>query len=396
MRATFIRRRIVLMKRRLIRGLLPGILFGVLFALTPSGLRASDHADPMNLHDPEANITGLFIFPKGDQMILVFNVRRSLLNPKPYTLEPYEYVVNMDFTTPVAFDSADDRARYGGTIATPEKIHADATITVHLNNDTTLKNISYRGLKDTDRIRTYTGVRDDPFVFPRFFKKNVISMVMSVPMSSFPEGQRDMILWGTTWKDGKQIDHVGRSIRSQLPRFDALNTLPPSEHVAELMKLLKKWNDVFAFFNGFQEWWSKSIAALIQTNIQIRKYDLVADVMIYTNRFPPGFPNGRQLPDDVVAKVCDIGDCLLVDIAYIEGSSPRQTVNDKPFLDAWPYLAEPWPDMPEAPPSTKSILPYVFGIAFLIAIVSWAVVEIIRRLILSLWWRWRRRDAVEA
>ena len=44
---------------------LPALIVG-LFALTPAAVRASDHADPLHLTDPYSNITGLFIFPKGD------------------------------------------------------------------------------------------------------------------------------------------------------------------------------------------------------------------------------------------------------------------------------------------------------------------------------------------
>ena len=165
------------------------LIVAAMLACAPSVLRASDHADPLNLTDPNSNITGLFIFPKGDQYILVFNVRKSLVGPKPYELTPYDFVVNIDLTTPLAFESAEDRARYGGTVLTPEKLHADASITVHLNDDTTLKSISYTGLKGTDRIRLFTGVRDDPFIFPRFFNVNVISMVMSIPKDAFPAGQ---------------------------------------------------------------------------------------------------------------------------------------------------------------------------------------------------------------
>lgn len=381
------------MKRRAV-GILSALLCASLFVPMPSALRASDHADPTDLTDPFANITGLFIYPKDDRYILVFNVRRALTNPKPYDLKPYEYVVSIDLTTPVIFDSAEDRARYGGTIIVPEKLHADATITVHLNDDATLKDIAFNGLKNTDQIRTFTGVRDDPFVFPRFFNVNVISMVMSIPINAFPDGQRDFILWGTTLKDGKQSDHVGRSVRSQLPRFGVLNTVAPKDQVNVLMKEKKFWDDIYNFLKGNKEWWSKAIADLLQFTVQIRKYDLVPDVMIYTNRFPAGFPNGRLLTDDVNAQICTVGDCLLQELSYIEGGWPRATVNDKPFLADWPYLAEPWPDKAEAPPSTKSILPYVIGIALLIALVSWAAIEIIRRLLMWLWCWWRRKPAM--
>jgi len=130
-----------------------------LLALLPSAIRASDHADPLNLKDPEANITDLFFFPRGDQMILIFNVRRSLLNPKPYNLEPYEYVINMDFTTPVTFDNDSERARYGGTIAAPEKIHSDAAITVRLNNDLFEVDLALRGLEVRLRFDPWTLAR---------------------------------------------------------------------------------------------------------------------------------------------------------------------------------------------------------------------------------------------
>lgn len=272
---------------------------------------------------------------------MIFNVRKSLVGPKPYPLSPYEYVVHMDLTTPVTFNSEEDRKRYGGTVVLPEKIHDDATITVQLNDDTTLKGITYTGLKDTDNIRIYTGVRDDPFIFPRFFNVNVISMAMSIPKNAFPAGQQDFILWGTTSKDGKQLDHVGRSVRSQLPRFPILNTTPPKDHVKLLMKEKKFWDDLCNFLNGNKEWWSQAISGLIEFTFQIRKYDLAPDVMIYTTRFPPGYPNGRQLADDVNAITCATGDCLLQELSFIEGNWPRATTNDKPFLADWPYLAEP-------------------------------------------------------
>jgi hypothetical protein len=145
---------------------------------------------------------------------LIFNVRKSLTDAKPCDLSPYLYEVDIDLTTPVLFDNEEDRLRYGGTMPVPDKLHADVTIKVQLNDDTSLKSIAYTGLKDTDKIRTYTGVRDDPFVFLRSSKKNVISMVMSIPKSAFPQGQRDFILWGVTYVNRKVSDRVGRSVRS--------------------------------------------------------------------------------------------------------------------------------------------------------------------------------------
>ena len=105
------------MKRRAFWGLTA--LLALIVLLTPSASRASDHADPLNLTDPNANITGLFLFPKDDQYVLIFNMRKSLTNAKPYNLGAYEYVISIDLTTLVTFDSDEDRARYGGTIPIP-------------------------------------------------------------------------------------------------------------------------------------------------------------------------------------------------------------------------------------------------------------------------------------
>jgi hypothetical protein len=363
----------------------------ILLSVAPPRASASDHADPTDLTDPTANITDLFLFPKGDRYIVIFNVRRALTSPQPYDLTPYEYKISFDLTTPLTFDSDQDRARYGGTITAPDKLHADATITVHLNNDATLKSIQAGGLKGTDQIRTYTGVRDDPFNFPRFFKVNVIAMVMSLPKDAFPARQHDFILWGTASKDGKVIDHVGRSIRTQLPRFGIINTSPPNEQLKILMDSKDQRDNLYNFFKGKKEWYSKAIADLIQPTFQLRKYDLVPDVMIYSDRYPVGYPNGRLLTDDVVAQTCAFGDCLLQDISYIEGGWPRAITNDKPFLDDWPYLAEPWPERPEPAASTQSILPYIIGIVLVFALVSWAIIELLRRLLGSLLLRVRAK-----
>ena len=361
-------------------------LFVLIALMLPTAPRASDHADPLNLTDPNANITGLFIFPKDDQYVLIFNVRKSLTNAKPYNLGAYEYVVNIDLTTPVTFDSAEDRARYGGTVPIPDKLHPDVIIKVRLQDDTSLKSIEYTGLKNTDRIRTFTGVRDDPFIFPRFFKKNVISMVMSIPKSSFPDGQQDFILWGATYGNGKLSDRVGRSVRSQLPRYPLLNFYEPKDQVRELTKAKDFLDGVANFLNTKKEWWSQAIAGLLEFTFQFRKYDLAPDVMIFTTRFPPGYPNGRQLADDVNAITCMTGDCLLQELSFVEGGWPRAVVNDKPFLPDFPYLAEPFPDSPEKV-ITESIWPYVLPVLIVIAVLIWGLVEIVWR---GLRWLWRK------
>jgi hypothetical protein len=320
--------------------------------LFPAAINSSDHADPVNLEVLESGITDLFAFPDGDQMVVILNVRRALTAPPPYQLEPFEFAIYMDLHSQVTVDNKEERARYGGSIPNPEGIKEDVMIKIRLKNDAGLNSVKYDGLQNTDRIKLFTGVRDDPFIFPRFFKRNAIVMVLSIPFASFPnKDQKDWILWGTSirLKDGMQIDHVGRSNRSQQGRFDFLNTLHPSRHVAAI----KAHNQTRMQIEKTLMQYLPPLVNAYQPLFKIRPYDNFPDVMIYTNQYAIGFPNGRKLTDDVAALTCDQGDCALVEGAYIDSPQwPRAPVNDKPFLKEFPYLAEPWPTSPPpAPPN---------------------------------------------
>jgi hypothetical protein len=133
-----------------------------------------------------------------------------------------------------------------------------------------------------------------------FFGTNVIAVVASIPFECFPGGQKDWLIWATSERHGAQIDHVGRSQRTQLPRFDFLNTLHPSKHVDAIRK-------------------RKADPGLIQdaasTKLRLgilfafRPYDEHPDVMIYSKRAEVGYPNGRHLEDDVALLTCQQGDC---------------------------------------------------------------------------------------
>lgn len=346
-------------------------LFVSTAALLPDIGRASDHADPLWLaeDEQEANITGLFFFPDGDRWIAILDVRRSLVGPPPYNLEPFEYNIHFDFHTKLRFDNAEDTARYGGSIDTPEGIGPDATIRIRLGNDVSVKERSFKGLANAQDIEVYTGVRDDPFIFPRFFDVNVITMAFSIPKSSFPAQAESWLVWATSNRaeGGEQIDHVGRSNRTQLGRFEILNTIPPSNHVAEIREKGGSRAEVQKFLSN----WAPPLANLNQlSGFFIRHYDAVPDVMLFTTTRPPGFPNGRRLEDDVALLTCAQGDCPLQENAFIDTTQwPRSTVNDKPFSNEFPYLAEPWPYKPQPAGATG---PYV--IRFLMRPIVWIVI----------------------
>ena len=207
-------------------------------AVLPTALNSSDHADPIDLARSNWNRDHRPFRVSGRRPDDRHAQRSAGVNrPAPYQLEPFEYAIYMDVHSEVTFDNAAEKARYGGTVTKPDGIKEDVTIKIRLKNDATLDSPSTTVCRISIRSALETGVFDDPFIFPRFFNRNMIAMILSIPFSSFPDKDRkDWILWGTSTrlKDGVQIDHVGRSNRSQQGRFDFLNTLHPSKHVAAI------------------------------------------------------------------------------------------------------------------------------------------------------------------
>lgn len=184
-------------------------------------------------------------------------------------------------------------------------------------------------------INVQTGIFDDPFIFPRFFRRNVVGIVASIPLSALPPSalHGPVLLWATTHdSNGVQIDHVGRSLRTQLPRFGYLNDKHPAEHVREITRVHDKptvMEDVLATF--------------LPPLVAHRHYDSAPDVMVYDLTKPAKFPNGRWFEDDVAKTLADAGETLLVELSYAESKQfPRATTNDKEFGATFPYLAPRW------------------------------------------------------
>lgn len=342
-------------------------------------------------------------------LAVILCVRRALTDTGSLNLEPYTYRIHIDLRSNLLFDDteadkevdsngvgagyvpgttttskpkrptgAEARVRYGATIVDPESISDDVLIEFTLKNNAKLgelrvvnglkdgKNIS-RDAWDPARISAWTGVRDDPFIFPAFFGTNVVAMVLTIPITSFPDGQMDWLIWGTSHRGDRQIDHVGRSLRTQNPRFELLNTLPPREHV----KAILDEHDHPGLLRDI------ALRLNFQQTFAYRMWDFVPDVMVYSKRYPVGFPNGRLLTDDVAALLAQHGDTLLLELSHHVGGWPRKTANDRPFTQAFPYLAEPWPDRPSAPPprissaSWAKIVALVVGVVLVLLLENW-------------------------
>ena len=342
--------------------------------------------------EPEANITDLHAFMvdrlvgennqviEGEHLIVSLCVRRALMPAQEakLNLKGYKFRVHFDLDSKVIRSSGDrdgamaqmlegtnsrdalhdmDRsmqALYGGIIVEPDKITEDALLEfeLELTTEGNQAQAVITGKPRTDHftaapnvvrsgdglrpgaINIQAGIFDDPFIFPRFFRRNVVGIVTAIPLSAvpLPHGKAPILLWTTTHKGEKQIDHVGRSLRTQLPRFGYLNDKMPSEHVKEITRVHDRptlEEDILATF-----------IAPLEAH---RHYDSAPDVMVYDLRTPAKFPNGRALRDDVAKSLADAGETLLLELSYAESKQfPRAETNDKEFRDTFPYLAPRW------------------------------------------------------
>jgi hypothetical protein len=334
---------------------------------------ASDHADPVppikqkGLDDGLIGLNGLYGFVDGDQMIVMINAGRALIDvPDDIAtgMKDTLYKVHFDTHTPVTFDNPGQLQRFGGSI-TPEawpNIAPDASITFRIKKDPKGGVSAGRiilqsepvatGLSDPSQIKYQVGLFDDPFIFPAFNNKNTVSMIASIPLAAFAGKPRNFVLWATAHRsNGTQFDHVGRAGRTQQPRLDILNTLPPSKQVPaideERNKNMMQQSLLKAVLNKeVKNFINRELSTRIQQIFQIRRYDSdIPDVMILNLDRPIGYPNGNVPGDDVVRNTCieGVGECQLWEIAsFADPCLPRRTYPDKPLSNSLPFLGEPW------------------------------------------------------
>lgn len=334
---------------------------------------ASDHADPVppikleGLDDGLIGLNGLFGFVAGDRLVVMVNVSRAIIDisdPIGAGIRDTIYKVHFDTHTPVSFDNGTQLIRFGGSIAAADwpNIAPDASITFRIQKDPqgglSTKRVAFQsqpvatGLNNTDGIQYQAGLFDDPFIFPPFNNKNTIAMIASIPLSSYTGNPRNFLIWATAHRsDGTQFDIVGRAGRTQQPRLDILNTLPPSKHVPAVVEERTKNMMQRTFFKSllkgeFKDFIEKELSTRIQQIFQIRRYDSdIPDVMILNLDRPLGYPNGQVPGDDVVRNTCieGLGECQLWEIAsFADPCVPRRTYPDKAFSNSFPYLGEPW------------------------------------------------------
>lgn len=346
-----------------------------------------DRPTGLPLHNPLADVMRGELSDEDrsqiESLVMILCVRRQLTDSGQLNLEPYTYKIHIDYNSAVELPESGEHdnksmpkasvspseyvehvhgsdklsvveayARYGGKVLHPREIEEDLVIAFRLNDAGQLQNgfpKIERGENSAVDLDARSGIHDDPFIFPGFYGTNVVAMAIRLPIHVIPADRNELLIWATSWNASRQIDHVGRSLRTQNPRFDLLNTLHPRDHVAAIAREHNHpslMRDIFLRLNF------GSIFAY-------RAWDFVPDVMCYSIRHPVGFPNGRLLTDDVGAILAQHGDTLLFELSYQDNAYrwPRQTTNDgrtdgtENFNAQYPYLLAPSPsrEQPASP-----------------------------------------------
>lgn len=279
------------------------ILGGVLAGAWPPA-EASDHGDTAllrSLQRHDARITDLFAFIRNENLVLAVCLDPTV----PAGATQYQFPadmavrINIDTHSKVAYDNPGDLATYGGTILDPAGISPDITLTIKFDKnpegELDVQGMPGRMRKD---MKFFTGLRDDPFIRGPVIGKNVAAIVIELPAEEVVQAGGTMLVWAVSKISeirGSQADLAGRALRSQFPENEAMNLLQPKDHQNEL--------------------------------------GVPPDVMIFDTSRHAGFPNGRELTDDVVD--------LVGDSRVLANDAPFPTENDVPFLTEFPYLAPP-------------------------------------------------------
>jgi len=283
--------------------------FTAVCCVSTHAARASDHGDTPLListgrHD--ARITDLFAFTRGNRLVLILDTNPAI----PASVTTYAWPSDLklqiliDNDSEVSFDNAKANSIYGGSILHPRGISEDVRFDIDFPNGT--PRLKVKGIRGgTKQVRLFTGLRDDPFIRGPQIGKNIASIVIELPLQAVLKDSPTLLLWGASRVGdvgGPILDLVGRSLRSQLAENLKLNDFHPKLHRSKL--------------------------------------GLVPDVMIYDTRFRAEFPNGRELTDDVIDLVAALDHGAGAQ-NVLQTDAPFPSANDKPFLSAFPYLAEP-------------------------------------------------------
>jgi hypothetical protein len=282
---------------------------------------ASDHTDtPLHVDTgrDDARITDFWSFTQQGRLVMIMGINPFL------PAEVREYVFPTDVTysffidrdSSVSFNDPVVKAAFGGTIDYPVRIREDIAINVTFDRwNRPQVEVVGRSPSECERIRermrVFTGLRAEAFIFAPFINNNIGAIVIDIPLNEIKNNNDDaLLLWTTTHVGdftGLFQELAGRTLYSQFDEKLALNFIHPSQHRAAL--------------------------------------NVNPDVIVLDTRAISGFPNGRRIQDDIVDKVAALpapfNDPRAFNLEF-ELAGFHADLNDiAPLPGAFPYLASP-------------------------------------------------------
>lgn len=231
-------------------------------------------------------------------------------------------------------------------------------------------------------VKTFSGLRDDPFIRVPQQGKNIAAMAVELPQSLFTHGRQKVLLsWGTSAFNsitGPSSDVAGRSFATMFTpeqntvvdsagvTHPTLNVLHPSKHIAALeareaaapafgaateairrtfiLPCQTPFQPFAALPNG-----SAPLTALAINCAPGQRMVKAPDVIIFDTTKPQAFPNGRELNNDQIDLIGTNYDPRVENLRRMETvvsgndiqgipnlASP--VVNDVPHDTNFPYL----------------------------------------------------------
>ncbi|MEO7840162.1 MAG: DUF4331 family protein [Anaerolineales bacterium] len=305
------------------------------------------HNDAPNL-DPRTDITDLYIFQNpGDptRSILILNV-----NPEAPThanafdsQASYEFKIdtNGDFEAEIAFhvlftpidDGQQTATLYRATGATAQGTGSIGEIIIQ---DAPVSFTQETRITTEGQYRFYAGLRSEPFFADPtgFFNnlqwtgqdfwagKNVFGIVLDVPNSALGS-QTQLGIWGRTMAlvhgTLTSVNQMGRPGNNALRQGADTNTTPPTQ---QRERFFAQYVAMFKTF-GYTEAEATKLAL-----------EWLPDILPYSYLNAAGYPNGRQLTDDIADNLVEI---------ITQGKMKDDLVSPHTdYLAEFPYLGTPY------------------------------------------------------
>jgi hypothetical protein len=311
------------MRKRSFRLAALGMLVGILSlspALPPT--LASDHTDtPLHIEAgrDDARLTDFWTFVQNGRLVMILGINPFLPSEVRQYVFPTDvtYSFFIDRDSSVSFNDPALNAAFGGTVDRPANIREDIAFNVTFNRSNEPQ-VQIQGASFIEeqrirrRMRVFTGLRAEAFIFAPFVKNNIAAIVIDVPLADIKKNNGTLLLWSASKVDafaGSFQELAGRTLYSQFDEKLALNFIHPSQHKAAL--------------------------------------GLNPDLVILNTSAPSGFPNGRPLGDDIVDLVAALpapfNDARAFDLEFNLAGFHANLSDIAPLPGVFPYLANPNP-----------------------------------------------------